>query len=86
LGVGHELPVDRVGDPALQAAQGFQWGLGLGELAAVVGAALGVVADLDDRGDVDDVFMRRFPARESRCRICSPEEASRGAVPVRDAK
>ena len=30
-------------------------------------------------------FIRRFPARESRCRICSPEEASRGAVPVQDA-
>jgi hypothetical protein len=24
-------------------------------------------------------FIRRFPARESRCRFCSPEEASRGA-------
>ena len=31
-------------------------------------------------------FNRRFPARDSRCRICSPEEASRGAVPVQDAK
>ena len=30
-------------------------------------------------------FIRRFPARESRCRICSPEEASRGAVPVQEA-
>ncbi len=30
-------------------------------------------------------FIRRFPARESRCRFCSPEEASRGAVPVHDA-
>lgn len=30
-------------------------------------------------------FIRRFPARESRCRFCSPEEASSGAVPVQDA-
>ena len=30
-------------------------------------------------------FIRRFPARESLSRICSPEEASRGAVPVQDA-
>ena len=30
-------------------------------------------------------FIRRFPARDSRWRICSPEEASRGAVPVQDA-
>jgi hypothetical protein len=26
-------------------------------------------------------LMRRLPARESRCRVCSPEEASSGAVP-----
>jgi hypothetical protein len=25
-------------------------------------------------------FIFRFPARDSRCRICSPEETSRGAV------
>jgi len=30
-------------------------------------------------------FIRRFPARESRCRFCSPEEASKGAVPVQEA-
>src|SRR6476620_7722966 len=30
-------------------------------------------------------FIRRFPARESRCRFCSPEGASSGAVPVQDA-
>ena len=31
-------------------------------------------------------FIRRFPARDNRCRFCSPDEASRGAVPVQDAK
>ena len=30
-------------------------------------------------------FILRFPARDKRCRICSPEDASRGAVPVQDA-
>ena len=30
-------------------------------------------------------FIFRFPARDNRCRICSPEEASRGAVPLQDA-
>jgi len=30
-------------------------------------------------------LIRRFLARESRCRFCSPEEASKGAVPVQDA-
>jgi hypothetical protein len=30
-------------------------------------------------------FIFRFPARDSRCLICSPEEASRGAVPVQEA-
>ena len=28
----------------------------------------------------------RFPARESRWRVCSPEDASMGAVPFQDAK
>ncbi len=30
-------------------------------------------------------FIRRFPARESRCRTISPDEASMGAVPVHEA-
>jgi hypothetical protein len=30
--------------------------------------------------------MRRFPARDRRCRFCSPEDASMGAVPFQDAK
>ena len=30
-------------------------------------------------------LTRRFPARERRCRLFSPEEASRGAVPFQDA-
>ena len=30
-------------------------------------------------------FIRRLPARESRWRFCSPEDASRGAVPVQEA-
>ena len=31
-------------------------------------------------------LIRRFPARESRWRFCSPEEASIGAVPFQEAK
>jgi hypothetical protein len=30
-------------------------------------------------------LIRRLPARESRCLVCSPEEASSGAVPFHDA-
>ncbi len=30
-------------------------------------------------------FIRRLPARDRRCRSCSPEEASSGAVPVQEA-
>lgn len=30
-------------------------------------------------------FIFRFPARDSRCRTISPEEASIGAVPVQEA-
>ena len=81
-GVGEELAVDGVGDPALEASQRFELCLACGELASVVGpagvsrriwliAAMWIVC-----------FIRRFPARESRCRFCSPEEASKGAVPV----
>ena len=29
-------------------------------------------------------FSCRMPARDSRCRVCSPQEASIGAVPVKD--
>jgi len=29
--------------------------------------------------------MRRFPARDSRCRVWLPEEASSGAVPFQEA-
>ena len=31
-------------------------------------------------------LIRRFPARDSRWRVCSPLEASIGAVPVQEAK
>jgi hypothetical protein len=56
-GVGDELPVDHIGQSSAQAAQGFQRRLAFGELAAVVGAPRGVVADLADRGDVEDVVQ-----------------------------
>jgi hypothetical protein len=55
LGVGDEVAVDDVGQASFEAAQGFHRGLAGGELASVVGAALGVLAQLHDGGDVDDV-------------------------------
>src|SRR6476469_8115388 len=61
LGVGDELAVDDVGEPAFEAAQGLHGGLAGGALASVVGAALGVVAELDDRGDVQDVVHPSVP-------------------------
>jgi hypothetical protein len=54
LGVGGQLPVDHVGQAA-QAAHRFHGGLPLGDPAAVVGAAGGVVAELDDAGHVEHV-------------------------------
>ena len=85
-GVGEELAVDRVGDPAFEAAHGFHRFLAGGALA--VGSRRG--PRLSSRSWVTAAmwimwFIRRFPARESRCRFCSPEEASRGAVPVQEA-
>ena len=81
------LAEDGVGvDAPLQAAQGFEGLLALGALAPVVGAPVGVVAQLGDRGDVDDVVDPAVPRRGRAGAGCSsPEEASRGAVPVQDA-
>jgi hypothetical protein len=85
LGIGDELAVDDVGDPPLQAAHRFHRFLAGGALASVVGAAfvsrwIWVTAAMWIMW-----FIRRFPARESRWGLCSPDEASRGAVPVQDA-
>jgi hypothetical protein len=45
------------------------------------------VAQSDDGDHVQGRgWTRRFPARDCRCRTCSPEEASRGAGPFQDAK
>jgi len=85
-GVGDELAVDGVGQPAPQRAHRFHGGLGLLELAPAAGAPGGVVAELDDAGHVEHVVDRRFPARESRWRVCCPLEASMGAVPFQEAK
>jgi hypothetical protein len=59
--VGHQLSVDDVGESPFEAAPGFQRGLAGGELAPVVGAALGVVAQLDYRGDVQNVVHPPVP-------------------------
>ncbi|WP_222130095.1 hypothetical protein [Nocardioides deserti] len=55
LCVLEQLAVDGVGDPALEAPDGLEGLLAFGSLAPVVGAAVGVEADLADRGDVDHV-------------------------------
>jgi hypothetical protein len=47
-----ELVPDGVADPTLQCAQRLLLRLPLGDLALVVGAARGVVADLGDGGQV----------------------------------
>jgi hypothetical protein len=63
-GVGHvsgELAIDDVGQAALEAAQGLHGSLAGGELAPVVGAAFGVVADLHDGLDVQDAIDPPVP-------------------------
>jgi hypothetical protein len=55
LGVRDEAPVEDVGDSSLQAAQCFHVGLAGCDFAPEIGAALGVVTRLDDRGDVQDL-------------------------------
>jgi hypothetical protein len=62
--IGSQPGVDGVGDPPLEAAQGFFAGLPLGDLALVVGAAVAVsMRDLGDRGHVDGVVEPAVAAR-----------------------
>src|SRR5688572_29955381 len=61
LCVLEELAVDGVGDPSLEAPDRLERLLALGPLASVVGAAVGVEADLADRGDVDHVVHPSVP-------------------------
>lgn len=53
-GVGDELFVDGVGQASFEAADGLLGCFAVGEFASVVGAALGVVVELDDGHDVQD--------------------------------
>ena len=59
LSVLEQLAIAGVGDPALQAPDRLQGLLALGSLASLVDPAVGVEADLTDRGDVEHVFIRR---------------------------
>ena len=52
-GVGEELAVEGVGDPALETAHRLHRFLALGALASVVGPTLGIETDLGNRGDLD---------------------------------
>ena len=61
LRVGDKLAVDDVGQTPFQAPQCLHRCLPGGELAAVVGAPLGVVTDLHDRGDVQDMVHPPVP-------------------------
>jgi hypothetical protein len=81
-GIGDQAPEDDVGESLLQASEHFHRGLAGRERVSVVGAAFGVVAQLNDGA----MCRTWLPARESRCRICSPDDASRGAVPVQEVK
>jgi hypothetical protein len=57
----------------------------MAELALVAAPERGVEPGRAGRGDVEYVVHLPVTARESRCRICSPEDACRGAVPVQEA-
>jgi hypothetical protein len=53
--VGEHAPVDHVGQLPLERPDGLEGLLALGEFAVVVVPAGAVVADLGDRGGVDDL-------------------------------
>ncbi len=86
FGVVDHLSVDHIGQTTFQSTPGFHRCFAVGESAAVVGAAFGVVTKLDHGHDVQDPVDARFPARDRRWRSCSPEDASSGAVPFQEAK
>jgi hypothetical protein len=86
VGVGDELPADGIGESSFQAAQGLHWRLGFGELAAVVGPAFGVVADLHDGGDVQQVVQSPVPGAGQPVSDLVSAGGVQGAVPVQDAK
>ena len=68
LGVEDEAAVDRVADPALEAAQRGLWLLPRGDLALVVAPAGAWVAQLGDRGHVDcERPLRVFRTPWHRC-------------------
>ena len=55
LRVGLELPVDDVRDPSFQCSDGFLAGLAVSQFLLVVVTALTWVAELGDRGDMEDM-------------------------------
>jgi len=55
LSIGDEAAVDDVGEASFEAPQKFQRGLAGGELASEIAPTLGVVTELNDRGDMDHV-------------------------------
>ena len=61
FGVVDHLSVDHIGESAFEGAYGFHWCLTGGEFASVVGAAFGVVAELDDGHDVQDAVDPPVP-------------------------
>jgi hypothetical protein len=54
VGVSDHLLVDHVGEVAFERPEGLHRRLALGQTTPVVGAARGVVAELDDGHDVED--------------------------------
>jgi hypothetical protein len=81
--VSEELAIDDIGDAPLEATQRFLVGLGLGELAFVVGAAgTAAVADLGDRRHMDRMVNRRLPLRFTQWTGRPALPLSSGAVPL----
>jgi hypothetical protein len=82
--VAHGL-VDEVGEPSLEAAHRFAFGLALGSFAFVVGAALGLFADLSEGDCVERAVHLAVAAGVEPMPHGAPEEAGIGAVPLAEA-
>jgi hypothetical protein len=61
LSVAKELPIDHIGEPALEAAEGLLLGVAFGPLAEIVSATGGVAAGLARGHDVQGVVQLSIP-------------------------
>jgi hypothetical protein len=80
--VSYQVPVDHIGELALERATGLLGGLGLAQLALVVDLSWAGVADLADRDDVQGSVELPVASPVQPMAAHIPAGGFDGAVPV----